>query len=369
MQIEPFFKVALGVNGSDLALGIDIVHDSGVETVGQKYHRAAAKLLFENICVQLCLLAAYCNILTGALCFDHSQRTAIIAVQDIICIAGAALVGHPGQRNLVDPVFALDPPGIGEHGVDIQFPGLVFRKFQRLGYIGGLLRFAAGGQLRLELSVFFDECIQVHIRQGGLCNGCSRLLCEQGSVKFLFLIACSIAVRYEIKEQKQVFEAKFRLFPADAAASVGGIIAALANKIHPPPQIIVHNIVEFFGAHQTDEFIIPRLDEGAVHRIHPFDCKFHGTAAVQHSGGRINGQNPLRSDRGIRKAGKLRVIFQKVKVGQFSHLPASILNDFQPKCKRFAQKVLRTILICLPRLQSRQTGFGGAEGELRQVTL
>ena len=36
LQIEPFFKVALGVNGSDLALGIDIVHDSGVETVGQE---------------------------------------------------------------------------------------------------------------------------------------------------------------------------------------------------------------------------------------------------------------------------------------------------------------------------------------------
>ena len=207
MQIEPFFKVALGVNGSDLALGIDIVHNAGIETVGQEYHRATAKLLFENICIQLCLLTAYCNILTGALCFDHSQCTAIIAVQDIICIAGAALVGHPGQRDLVDPVFALDPPGIGEHGVDIQFPGLVFRKFQRLGYIGGLLRFAAGGQLRLELSVFFDECIQIHIRQGGLCNGCSRLLCEQGSVKFLFLIACSVAIRHEIKEQKQVFEA------------------------------------------------------------------------------------------------------------------------------------------------------------------
>ena len=32
MQIEPFFKVALGVNGSDLALGIDIVHNAGIET-------------------------------------------------------------------------------------------------------------------------------------------------------------------------------------------------------------------------------------------------------------------------------------------------------------------------------------------------
>ena len=338
MQIEPFFKVALGVNGSDLALGIDIVHDSGIETVGQEYHRAAAKLLFENICIQLCLLTAYCNILTGALCFDHSQCTAIVPIQDIIRIADAALVGHPGQRDLIDPVFALDPPGIGEHGVDIQFSGLVLRKFQRLGHIGGLLRFAAGGQLCLEFSVFFDECIQVHIRQGGLCNGCSRLLCEQGSVKFLFLIACSIAVRYEIKEQKQVFEAKFRLFPADTAASVGGIIAALANKIHPPPQIIVDNVVKLFCAHQADELIIPRLDEGAVHRIHPFDCKFHGTAAVQRSGGRINGQNPLRSNRGIRKAGKLRVILQKVKVGQFSHLPASILNDFRQNASALRKK-------------------------------
>ena len=217
--------------------------------------------------------------------------------------------------------------------------------------------------MRLEFSVFFDECIQVHIRQGGLCNGCSRLLCKQGSIKFLFLIAGPVAVRHEIEEQKQVFKAKLRLFPADAAASVGGIIAALADKIHPPPQIIVHNVVKLFCAHQADELIIPRLDEGAVHRIHPFDCKFHGTAAVQHSGGRINGQNPLRSNRGIRKAGKLRVTLQKVKVGQFSHLPASILNDFQPKCKRFAQKVLRTILICLPRLQRRQTGFGGKEGD------
>ena len=121
--------------------------------------------------------------------------------------------------------------------------------------------------------------------------------------------------------------------------------------------------MKFFCAHQADELIIPRLDEGAVHRIHPFDCKLHGAAAVQHSGGRINGQNPLRSNRGIRKAGKLRVIFQKVKVGQFSHLPASILNDFQPKCKRFAQKVLRTILICRPRLQRQRIGFGGKEGE------
>ena len=100
-------------------------------------------------------------------------------------------------------------------------------------------------------SILKKNIAEKYLRHGDvrLCNGCSRLLCEQGSVKFLFLIACSIAVRYEIKEQKQVFEAKFRLFPSDAAASVGGIIAALANKIHPPPQIIVYNVMKFFCAH------------------------------------------------------------------------------------------------------------------------
>ena len=146
-------------------------------------------------------------------------------------------------------------------------------------------------------------------------------------------------------------------------AVVGTSISVSADIIQSAPQVIVHNIVKLFGAHQTDQTIIPRFYQRTIDRIHPLDGKLHCSAGCHGGVFRINGQDPLRSDRGIRKAGKLRVILQKVKVGQFSHLPASILNDFQPKCKCFAQKVLRTILICLPRLQRRQTGFGGKEGE------
>ena len=125
VQIEKLLDVPLGIECSNLAFRILIVRDTGIETVRQKDHRSAALLFSDKVRIQLGLLAAFGDVYAGALGFNHSEDSPIVAEQYIIRIAYFRLVGHAGDLILVDPVLALDPAGVLQHGVDIQLARLI----------------------------------------------------------------------------------------------------------------------------------------------------------------------------------------------------------------------------------------------------
>src|SRR5699024_7046063 len=133
-----------------------VVH-AGVKAVGEKDHRAAAALGFQQVGVQLGLLAALGRVDAGALGLDDGQGAVGVVIEHVV---GAALfggIGHTGQLHLVDPVLALGPARVGEHGVDVELAGFVLGQVQGLGGVAGLLLGTAGGQLGTERLVFRYE--------------------------------------------------------------------------------------------------------------------------------------------------------------------------------------------------------------------
>ncbi|MBR6571835.1 MAG: DEAD/DEAH box helicase family protein, partial [Clostridia bacterium] len=153
-QVEPFFQIALGVDGRHPALGVLPVDDAGFKAIGQKHHRPASVLFFQQIGIQLGLLAACGHILAGAFGLDHGQRTVGVIIQHIIGKAFAGRSGHAVQLHLVAPVPAFHPARINQHHVDVCFAGLIFGHLQRLGRIGGQLLLAPYSQFGLEGFVF-----------------------------------------------------------------------------------------------------------------------------------------------------------------------------------------------------------------------
>ena len=289
LEIEQLFQIPLGVDGGTFALGIEIVDDVGLEAVGQKDDRAAVILLFQQVGVQLCLLAGFGHIHAGALGLNHRQRAAIIAVEHIVGIADLALVGHTGQLHLVEPVLALCPACVGEHGVDIDFAGLVFRQVKGLGHIGLLLLSPAGGELFFQRGIFRHEGVQIHLRhflhRSGRRFGRLR---QKAAVKMPLGVVFGVAIGHKVQKDKEVFQAQRRLLLGDLLPRVGGVVADAANEVHPPPDVRAYNVPEVLGVHQAHKGILIGHDKLTVHGIHPFYGKLHSAAAVQHAGGGVD---------------------------------------------------------------------------------
>jgi len=207
LEIEQFFQIPLGVDSGTLAFGIDIVRNAGLKAIGQENDRAAVILLFQQVCIELCLLAALGHIHAGALGLHHCQRAAVIAVEHIVRITYLGLVWHTGQLHLVQPVLPLYPSGVGEHGVDVKFPGLVFGQIQRLRHIGLLLRGTAGSQFFLQGGILRHKGCKIHIGYR-LRRNCGRFggLHQQGTVKMPLCVVLTVAIGHEVQEYIEVLQ-------------------------------------------------------------------------------------------------------------------------------------------------------------------
>ena len=249
-------------------------------------------LLFQQVCIELCLLASLGHIHACALCFHYCQRAAIIAVEHIVRITYLGLVWHTGQLHLIQPVLALCPARICEHGVDIQLAGLVLRQVEGLGHIGLLLRGTAGGELFLQSGILRHKGCKIHIWYR-LRRNCGRFggLHQQGTVKMPLCVVLTIAIGHEVQEYIEVFQTQRRLLLGNLFTAVCGVIARAANKIHTPPEVSANDIPEVLGVHQADQCILIGHDQCLVHRVHPLHRKLHRPAAVQHAGGGVDMQN------------------------------------------------------------------------------
>ena len=289
LEIEQLFQIPLGVDCGTFALGIEIVDDVGLEAVGQEDDRAAVILLFQQVGVQLCLLAGFGHIHAGALGLNDCQRATIIAVEHIVGIADLALVGHTGQLYLIEPVAPLRPAGVGEHGVDIDFAGLVFRQVKGLGYIGLLLLSPAGGELFFQRGIFRHEGVQIHLRRflhrSGRRFDRPR---QKAAVKMPLGVVFGVAIGHKVQKDIEAFQAQRRLLLGDLLPRVGGVVADAANEVHPAPDVLTNDVPEVLGVHQAHKGILIGHDQSLIHGVHPLDGELHRPAAVQHAGGGVD---------------------------------------------------------------------------------
>ena len=290
-QVKELFQVPLGVEGGHLPLRVGPVVHAGVEAVGEEDHRPAAVFLFQQIGVQLGLLAALGRVHAGALGLNHRQWAVGVVVEHIVSIAHLTLVGHSGQFYLVDPVLPLGPAGVGEHGVDVQLPGLVLGQVQGLGHIALPLFLPAGGELGLESPVLLHQGGQVHLRNCGPGRHRGRLGfgLQQSRVKLPLGVVLPVAVSDKVQEYVEVLQTQPSLFRRDFLPRVGGGVARLPDVLQPPPQVLPHDAPEVLGVHQAHQPVIVGHDQPAVYGVHPLDGKLHGPAAVQHTGRRVDG--------------------------------------------------------------------------------
>ena len=294
-EVEELLQVPLGVEGGHLPLRVGPVVHAGVKAVGEEDHRPAAVFLFQQVGVQLGLLAALGRVHAGALGLDHGQGAVGVVVEHIVGIAHLALVGHTGQLHLVQPVLPLGPAGVGEHGVDVQLPGLVLGQVQGLGGIAGLLGLPAGGELCLEGPVLLHQGGQVYLGQRAEAREPLGFGLQQGRVKLPLGVVLPVAVGDKVQEDIEVFQAQPGLLRGDLLPRVGGGVARLPDVLQPPPQVLPHDVPEVLGVHQAHQPVVVGHDQPAVHGVHPLDGKLHSPAAVQHTGRRVDGIDFFRS--------------------------------------------------------------------------
>ena len=94
-QVEQLLQIPLGVEGRHLPLGILVVLEISFKAVGEKHHRPAAVLLFQQIRIELGLLPPLGRVYTGTLGLNHRQGLAVVPVKDIVRKAHLGMVGHP----------------------------------------------------------------------------------------------------------------------------------------------------------------------------------------------------------------------------------------------------------------------------------
>ena len=213
-EVEKFFKVALGVNRGNAPLGVLSVNDAGVESVGEEDDRAHAVLFLQTVGVFFCLLSADGRIDAGLFCLDQGERPTVVAEKHIIDIAGAGLVHrHAGHGNLIQPVFALDPARVGEHGVNVELAGFVLGGRKRVRGVGLLLLFPVGGHLRfkvLQSRVFIQNFLQFFFRNHRHGRRLLRSLRlgerrVKGALQIVVL-GRAVAVEDEIRQIKEIFQ-------------------------------------------------------------------------------------------------------------------------------------------------------------------
>ena len=102
---------------------------------------------------------------------------------------------------------------------------------------------------------------------------------------------------------------------------MGGGVSRLADKVHAPEQVVIHDTAEVLCIHQADQGILIGHGEGAVHGIHPFDGALHGPAAIHGAGPRIDPVNALRRHGSLRKGREVLFFCEEVKIRHGKFLP------------------------------------------------
>ena len=291
--------------------------------------------IFQQVGVELGLLAALADVHAGALGLDEGQGLAVVVIEHIVRIAHAAGVGHAGELHLIEPVPPLGPARVSQHLVDIELPGGVLRQRQRLGHIVFLLLRPARGQLRLQGRVFRHQGGQVR----GVASGMGkpipygfRSLCGRGRglpgprcvpirfpqqppVKVPGLIDRAVAAGHEVHEIEQVLEAQGRLILSHVLARMGRPVGHPPDIVHAPVQVRPHDVPEFLRVHQAHQGVLIGGRQGPVHGVHPFDGELHGPAAADDAGRGVHPIHPLGADRRLAEGLELGLGQEIIKVG------------------------------------------------------
>ena len=138
---------------------------------------------------------------------------------------------------------------------------------------------------------------------------------DQSGIEDRFRVLVGVAVGYEIQKNMEVLQTQQCHGFGVIGSIVGGVVALLANKVHPLPEVGADDGTEFLPVHEALEVVLERHVQLLVHGVHPLHSKLHGTAAVEDTSRRIKMENLLRRHRRIRKGRKGRVREEEFEVG------------------------------------------------------
>ena len=234
------------------------VPEIGGVAVGGKQHRAAAEFLFQTVRIELRLLAPDVGVLGATLGLDDRQRLAILAHENIICIALLAqhavhvahfvLHAHIGIRAIKLPAHGLEvdvddfPPrfGLGQVGGGKAAALLVLLFAGRVCRRKALHLLAQGFQLGIFLgkqTFLLPDLpgVQLHLLAG-----------DGGFVKGALHIVRAVTVIHPLDEIKQPPQAEHGIRRRHAVPGMYRQIACLHDAGQYAPHILVHRKAEAF---------------------------------------------------------------------------------------------------------------------------
>ena len=331
LQVEQLFQVTPGIDPGDSPFRILMIQNPGLKSVGQENDRTPSLFFRDEIRVQRRLLPPSGDIHTGALGFHDCQHPSVTAQQGVIRKAHLCPVRHPRDLVFIDPVFPFGPSGILQHGINIQFTGLVFRQFQWFRNIGRLLFLPSGGQFLPQRLVLFHQRLQIQfflfqrfllLSQLLLCfPGCGPGLADfllsfqdPVPVEVLFFIMIRIAAGDKIQKNEKVFQTEQRFVESCFSTAVGGTVSETADVIHTFPDIAADDLAEILRAHKALQIILPGLLQFRIHGIHPFHREFHRPPAVHDAGFRIQQDDLFRGNGHIREGRKPGFCFKTFEI-------------------------------------------------------
>jgi len=127
-----------------------LIPEIGGVAVGGKQHRTAAKLLLQTVCIKLSLLAPDVGVLGAALGLDDRQRLAILAHENIICIALLAQHAVHVVHFVLHAHIGIRPGKLPAHGLEVDVDDLPPRF--GLGQV-------CGGKRAALLVLLFARCV------------------------------------------------------------------------------------------------------------------------------------------------------------------------------------------------------------------
>ena len=318
-----------------------LIPEIGGVAVGGKQHRTAAKLLLQTVCIKLSLLAPDVGVFGAALGFNDRQRQAVLAHQQIVCIAllpqhavhvvHFVLGAHIGLRPGEFPAHSLEvdvddlPPrfGLGQVGggetaalLVLLFAGRVRRR-KALHLLAQSFQFGIflGQQTFLLPDLLF---VQRHFLAG---DGCF--------IKGALYIVRAVAVIHPLDEIEQPPQAEHCIRRRYTMPRMYRQIARLHDAGQHAPHIPVHREAEARLVQKGLQVVLVGHRDGFVCRIHPLHRQLQRLPTPHRAHRRGGGEHFLGLDGGRCEHGVLRAGGEIGEVGHGGRLLSILQFPFR----------------------------------------
>ena len=296
---------------------VGVVPKPVVVPVGVENHRPLAEHPLQAIGVERGLLLADSWVAPSPLCFDQTERLAVVAPEDVVHVPLVLAVGHPGDLEFAVPVLIERPAGLLEEEVDEVVAGLRFRVVVgvRLG-LGrpldprdfraepgefGVHRVLVGQNLSKLLvlgavrGLEHLELLGALLRNGaGLRQGIG-VETQAGRRPF----AASVGMGQPVADVEQLPDGDDGIIKRTSPVPVDGAVAERADDPRFAEHRVAGGLLEAWFVNQGGEGVLVRHLERGIVLVDPGHGQFQGAAGVEARGPRIRVNGCLSLGRGF----------------------------------------------------------------------